>query len=106
MRFAPFIAKIRESFPLAQYATPRVEVPRGGALPSSCGGTSYQTTFPVAASSATTLPTPELMKSRPSTMIGVFCQLAGAVAPVQMVLSSAGTPDCRQAMDSLPTVFL
>src|SRR6185295_6082878 len=39
-------------------------------------------------------------------MMGVFCQLAGALAPVQIVLSSAGTPDCRQAMDNLPTVFL
>src|SRR5215831_6559786 len=39
-------------------------------------------------------------------MIGVFCQLAGALASGQIALSSAGTPDCRQAMDSLPTVSL
>src|SRR5579862_8481483 len=39
-------------------------------------------------------------------MIGVFCQLFGAVAPLQIVLSSAGTPDCRQAMVSLPAVSL
>src|SRR5215475_1519407 len=39
-------------------------------------------------------------------MIGVFCQLAGALASGQTALSSAGTPDCRQAMDSLPTVSL
>src|SRR5215831_5277157 len=39
-------------------------------------------------------------------MIGVFCQLVGALASGQIVLSSAGTPDCRQAMDSLPTVSL
>src|SRR5215468_1737736 len=39
-------------------------------------------------------------------MIGVFCQFAGAMASGQIALSSAGTPDCRQAMDSLPTVSL
>src|SRR5215813_7929709 len=39
-------------------------------------------------------------------MIGVFCQLAGAVASGQIAFSSVGTPDCRQAMDSLPTVSL
>src|SRR5215468_1995856 len=39
-------------------------------------------------------------------MIGVFCQFVGAVASPQIALSSAGTPDCRQAMDSLPTVSL
>src|SRR5262245_29765366 len=97
---------MRESVPFAQYATPRVDPPRGGALPASCGGTSNQTTFPVAASSATTLPTPELMYRRLSTMIGVFCQLVGAVAPGQIALSSSGTPDCRQAIDSLATVSL
>src|SRR5262245_8124359 len=39
-------------------------------------------------------------------MIGVFCQFVGAVAPGQTAVSSVGTPDCRQAMVSLPTVFL
>src|SRR5215471_4412127 len=39
-------------------------------------------------------------------MMGVFCQFAGALASGQTALSSAGTPDCRQAMDSLPTVSL
>ena len=39
-------------------------------------------------------------------MIGVFCQLVGALASGQVALSSAGTPDCRHAMDSLPTVSL
>src|SRR4051794_5995322 len=39
-------------------------------------------------------------------MIGVFCQLAGALPSGRIALSSAGTPDCRQAMDSLPTVSL
>src|SRR6185295_13893535 len=39
-------------------------------------------------------------------MIGVFCQLAGAAAPVQSVLSSDGTPDCLHTMETLPTVSL
>src|SRR5215471_20983119 len=39
-------------------------------------------------------------------MMGVFCQFAGALASGQTALSSAGTPDCRQAIDSLPTVSL
>src|SRR5215831_4793418 len=39
-------------------------------------------------------------------MIGVFCQLVGALASGQIVLSSAGTPDCFQAMDNLATVSL
>jgi hypothetical protein len=41
-----------------------------------------------------------------TVVIGVFCQLFGAVAPDQIVLSSEGTADSRQAMDSLPTVSL
>src|SRR5436190_15203279 len=39
-------------------------------------------------------------------MIGVFCQLVGAVAPVQTARSSSGTPDCRQAIDSFRAVSL
>src|SRR5215831_8172671 len=39
-------------------------------------------------------------------MIGVFCQLAGATASGQTALSSAGTPDCRQTIDSFPAVSL
>ena len=39
-------------------------------------------------------------------MIGVFCQLAGALESGQIALSSTGTPDCRQAMDNLATLSL
>ncbi len=39
-------------------------------------------------------------------MSGVFCQLVGALASGQIALSSAGTPDWRHAICTLPTVFL
>src|SRR5687768_17059692 len=39
-------------------------------------------------------------------MSGVFCQLAGALPSGHIALSSAGTPDWRQAIRSLPMVFL
>src|SRR6185436_4349000 len=106
MRLGPCIAKMRESFPFFQYATPRVEPPRGAGLPSSCGGMSNHTTLPVVGSSATTVPTPLDMYRRPSAMIGVFCQLPGPCASGYADLSSDGIADCRQATASRPAVSL
>src|SRR6185295_9278577 len=106
MRLGPCIAKMRESFPFFQYATPRVEPPRGAGLPSSCGGMSNQTTLPVTGSRATTVPTPLDMYRSPSAMIGVFCQLPGPCASGYAALSSGGIADWRQAMASLPIVSL
>ncbi len=102
------MAKMRASLlPLpAQYATPRVEPARAGGLPSSCGGTSYQTTLPVAGSSATTVPTALLMYSRPPAMIGVFCQLVDPCASGNSAFNSSGTLDWRQAIFSPLIVFL
>ena len=90
------MASTRASSPSVQYATPRAAKLRPVSPPSRAGGTSNQTTSPLAASSAATMPRPVLMYSSPSAISGVFCEPLGGVIMLPCRVAS-GIVDCRQA---------